>query len=1036
MARDDSMASLFKGWDPHLPGGGSGRPRGAPARGGSREETTRPGCDAPLPETRLARPGDEHPATPESALQFSVKSDTSDPAPGTGPCSGGQGAGPAAPRALRPPPGAFPRPGQVLHRFRILGELGRGAFARVYLAEQIDLADRPVAIKVSEPRGDEPQNLARLQHTNIVPIHSVHLDARTGLRVLCMPYVGGANLAQILSAAGARLPSQVTGRSLIEALDRVRHTPTVVGWPEEDLDRRLRRPEVPASGVEARGARSTVRSGVGRYFSRVSRWRELEDGVDPLGEGRARCLDVEPARRFLRNATYVQAAIWIGARLAEALDHAHQRGILHRDLKPSNVLIAADGTPMLLDFNLSVRPAPDSDGDPGRTALGGTLPYMAPEHLDAMCPRGRTRAAEVGVAADIYSLGLIVFEIVTGAHPFDDPPPGTRLEDAIPPMIRERVEGPPSARAFHPGVPWALDAVLAKCLDPEPGRRYPAASDLAADLQNLLDDRGPRHARDPSPREAFARWRRRHPRATSSTMIGALALGLLVATAAVAFWLSGHLAASNAQLTFAEFERQYREAQLRLNTTFGPIAHLTQGVALADAALAEYGVGRVPDWLDGDLVRRLGVLPRRQLLQRLSDLVQLRARAVVELAQRSSSEPRRRRALQEAVAWLDRAEAFDSSPSFALYDDRQRYLLALGESRRAEADRAKRRGLEPRTARDFTLLGTGELARGRLESSEGHLSRAVAIDPRWFWGWFALGLCHHEQGRLAEAAADFAVATALEPQFAWPHLNRGLALAAAGRLVEARSAYDRALECSPDFIEGRVNRALACLELGDAATALSDLERALALGCRYPEALIARAEALGRLGRAAEAAQGFEAALARRPDDPSWLVARGFYRLDRDRSAARADFERALAADPGQARARLGLAHVLREHDPHAALAELDRALRDDPGLFNALELRALLRGRIGDPEVEGDVDRLEARPTPHHLYNAACALALAYGRTGQEHHARRALALLGRAVAAGFPVAVARADPDLAAIAGRPGFKDLLAPPRGPASR
>ena len=115
----------------------------------------------------------------------------------------------------------FPALGQTIGGFKVVSELGRGVFARVYLAEQIGLAARLVALKVAEAFGDEPQLLARLQHTHIVPIHSIHDDPGTGLRLLCMPYFGGANLAQVLERSGARLPSQATGRSLIQALDDV-----------------------------------------------------------------------------------------------------------------------------------------------------------------------------------------------------------------------------------------------------------------------------------------------------------------------------------------------------------------------------------------------------------------------------------------------------------------------------------------------------------------------------------------------------------------------------------------------------------------------------------------------------------------------------------------------------------------------------------------------------------------------------------------------------------------------------------------------
>src|SRR5262249_28421944 len=92
----------------------------------------------------------------------------------------------------------LPEIGDSLFGFQLRYPLGRGAFARVFLAEQSDLAGRPVVLKVSAIEGSEPQTLAQLQHTHIVPIYSAHEDARTGLRALCMPYFGGASLAQVL----------------------------------------------------------------------------------------------------------------------------------------------------------------------------------------------------------------------------------------------------------------------------------------------------------------------------------------------------------------------------------------------------------------------------------------------------------------------------------------------------------------------------------------------------------------------------------------------------------------------------------------------------------------------------------------------------------------------------------------------------------------------------------------------------------------------------------------------------------------------
>ena len=125
----------------------------------------------------------------------------------------------------------FPHCGEGIGGFRLVSELGRGAFGRVYLAEESGLGNRPVALKVTRPEGDEPRLLARLQHTHIVPIHSVVDDPESGLRLMCMPYFGGANLAQVLEATGHRMTTAATGLSLIEALD-------IVGSPASREDAR------------------------------------------------------------------------------------------------------------------------------------------------------------------------------------------------------------------------------------------------------------------------------------------------------------------------------------------------------------------------------------------------------------------------------------------------------------------------------------------------------------------------------------------------------------------------------------------------------------------------------------------------------------------------------------------------------------------------------------------------------------------------------------------------------------------------------
>jgi serine/threonine protein kinase len=201
--------------------------------------------------------------------------------------------------------------------------------------------------------------------------------------------------------------------------------------------------------------------------------------------------------------------------LARAVQHSHAHGVVHRDLKPANILLAADGTPKVVDFGL----ARQSEAGMGtRTGdLIGTPSYMAPEQA-----AGRSHRS--GPAGDVYALGAILYECLTGRPPFK----GSSVVETLEQVLSQPVTPP---RQVEPTVPPDLEAVCLKCLSKEPANRYAAAGDLADDLRRYLDGR-PVLARPVGRMGQVAAWCRRNRGAAIA--IAALAVYSIVVTC---FWL-------------------------------------------------------------------------------------------------------------------------------------------------------------------------------------------------------------------------------------------------------------------------------------------------------------------------------------------------------------------------------------------------------------------------------------------------------------------------------------------------------------------
>ncbi len=317
------------------------------------------------------------------------------------------------------------QPGERLDDFDLLLLLGKGAFASVFLARQNSM-QRLVALKLSADRGTEAQTLAQLDHESIVRVFDQRVLPDRKLRLLYMQYVPGGTLHAIV--------------------DLVRQTPE--------------------------GERSGLL---------------LLTGISQALSSRGESLPEESALKSRwANRSWPDVVSAIGAKLARGLDHAHRNGVLHRDIKPANVLVAVDGSPKLADFNIGF--SSKVSGSTPAAYFGGSVAYMSPEQLEACNPAHDREPETLDGRSDLYSLGVMLWELLTGFRPFLDEQLEQGWTATLAEMTARRRAGVDweltSRMARH--WPLGLRETLLQCLEPDPERRPATGLDLARRLELCL----------------------------------------------------------------------------------------------------------------------------------------------------------------------------------------------------------------------------------------------------------------------------------------------------------------------------------------------------------------------------------------------------------------------------------------------------------------------------------------------------------------------------------------------------------------------
>jgi eukaryotic-like serine/threonine-protein kinase len=837
----------------------------------------------------------------------------------------------------------FPEVGTRFLHFELVESINSGAFARVYLARQESLANRLVILKLTTHHSREPQNLARLRHTNIVPVYSVHEPEP--FQVLCMPYLGRMTLGKAITAlmASGKLP--VTGHELLEL----------------------------------------------------------------LGAGEA----VDHPRLHMN---YVDGCLWVIGQLASGLAHAHARGILHRDVKPANILITEDGVPMILDFNVA-----SEVGDRGpETPVGGTVPYMAPEHLEAFLGE----AAPVDERSDLFSLGVILYEILTGQSPF----PITILPDrteSLYRMIAQRYIAPVPMPLRNPAVSPAVEAIVARLLAPLPEDRYPSGESLCEDIARQLSNRPLIFAPDRSVRERAWKWRRRHPRLATGFAVMFAMLFLLVLPA-------GIIASRQARLAerthLAELSELATTADATIAALHAAAVHLgaqvedstrDQGMKAVRPLIARYQVTD-PDWKSLPDFALLDAGRQAMLTSAFAEVLVLMTRAEAAAGGYSHE------AVTAGLEWNKLAATLFSPEVRPAVLDRHRVEL--------EARLAGRPTPPPATQsdRDSDLYFDGV----DLAAAHQH-ARALPLlvnfcdkHPSHFRAWFARGVCHGALGQHADAAAAFIACLALLPDSPDVWLRLGIARRGQKRYPEAETSFTRALELKPHWTLALMNRGIAHLDERKFRDAEVDFTTALAEPDAPTRLHFLRSLARRGTGDTAGADADRADGLKLEPTDAvSWAV-RGRWKMATEPEKAIADFDAALRLDPAQRDALANKSAVLAEqlHRETEAVPVLDRLLELYPNNVDARANRGVYLARVGRAEdaKRDAADCLAADVSALRMYQIA-GLYAQLAKTDPMSK-DESLRLLAKALRAGFDnMKLLMEDANLDSIRKDPAFQRLI---------
>jgi eukaryotic-like serine/threonine-protein kinase len=446
----------------------------------------------------------------------------------------------------------------VLGDFRIIREIGRGGMGVVYEAEQISLRRR-VALKILPFAGaldarrlqrfqNEAQAAASLHHTHIVPVFGIGCER--AVHFYAMQYIEGQSLAAII---------------------RELRLNTGLGGEDED--------EPVASPAQRKEAAQPVdeQAATAPYVPHTAAPVPLPADTTPRAG-----LSTE---KSIQTRQYFRTVAELGIQAAQALDHAHETGVVHRDIKPANLMIDSHGKLWITDFGLA-----QCQQQAGLTMTGdliGTLRYMSPEQALA-------QRAGIDHRTDIYSLGATLYERLALRPVFA----GENRQE----LLRQiAFEEPKRLRSINKAIPAELETIVLKALEKNPADRYGTARELAEDLERFAKEE-PIRARPPTWRQRGMKWIRRHPGIAGTSLVGA---GLLLLVVLAGLWMNNRMIRQEQEQTRQERDRAEAAANAEKNAKETAQAREAETEAVLDFVQNHIFAAARPEGQDGGLGREV-----------------------------------------------------------------------------------------------------------------------------------------------------------------------------------------------------------------------------------------------------------------------------------------------------------------------------------------------------------------------------------------------------------------------------------------------